>query len=86
MKRKTQHWVVLILVSGFLFAGCATHSEHAVTVAPNGEVLVADRQSDVRRELAGVSGSGPYGWAKGYWTFQNGRWIWVPRSMGGGAQ
>ena len=80
MKRNTRYWVMLILLSGFLLAGCATHSEHAVTVAPSGEVLVADPHADIRRELAGVSGSGPYGWSKGYWTFQNGRWIWVPGS------
>jgi hypothetical protein len=78
MKRNISQWMLMGLFAGFLFAGCATRSDHAVTVGPNGQVMVADPQDRVRRELADVSGSGPYGWIKGYWTYMNSRWIWVP--------
>ena len=69
---------LVVLIGGFLLAGCASRSQHAVTVTPSGEVMLPDREDHVRREQAGLSGVVPYSWSKGYWTFEDGHWVWVP--------
>jgi hypothetical protein len=47
-------------------------------VTPSGQVMVPDPDAASRCEKAGMSGVGPYAWNKGYWTFGESRWVWIP--------
>ena len=73
---------LMLFAGSILLAGCASHSQPAVTVTPNGQVMAPNPQDDVRHEKSGMSGVGPYALSKGYWVLEGGRWVWVPGPYG----
>ena len=77
MKTGTVRILACMTLSGTLLAGCVYHERTAVT--PSGEVVVVkEAPPEPRHEVIGVAPSPSHVWISGYWSYRNGRYVWVP--------
>ncbi len=80
-KRNVSRVLVLAAVSGFLATGCYSHQaavRERVVPAPTGRVVVSEAPPPARPEIIAPAPTVSHVWLKGYWTFQDGQWVWIP--------
>lgn len=80
MKHRIIGVLGIATLAGSLVTGCYSHRayEPVVTTSPTGEVLVTQEPPPPRQEVIGVAPTAEHVWVKGYWAFQNRRWVWMP--------
>src|SRR5579864_2049215 len=88
MKRKMFGILPLIIGGGLILSGCV-HTHHAVvttetttgpatTTQTTRTVVVTQAPPPPRTEVMGTPPSEAQVWVGGYWSFTNGRWVWMP--------
>ena len=72
--------LLLAALSGLMVSGCYHRVvvREPVAVAPSGEVVVTEAPPAPKREVITTSPSAAHVWVTGYWTYQNGRYVWMP--------
>src|SRR5436189_5400190 len=86
MKRKRRasmkaiRLLLLAALSGLMVSGCYHRVvvREPVAVAPSGEVVVTEAPPAPKREVITTSPSAAHVWVTGYWTYQHGRYVWMP--------
>ena len=81
MKRELVCLTIGIALAGVLGTGCESHRHYATvstTPTPTGEIIVTEAPPAPRTEVVGVAPSPAHVWVKGYYVYQNGRYVWLP--------
>jgi hypothetical protein len=82
MKREIVRLLLLVGVGAFLATGCYTRHvvvRETVAPAPTGDVIVSSEPPPPRPEvIVGVAPSPAHVWVGGFWTFHDGRYVWIP--------
>jgi len=77
----------LIVMGGLLTNGCVSHHrEVAVTTEPvtttttttRRTIVVTEEPPPPREEVRTVAPSEAHVWVSGYWSYADGRWVWIP--------
>jgi hypothetical protein len=86
----SRHWIRLLPVTlglGLVITGCASHQQlesvrqPPTKTFPDGELVLVERPPVIDREYfdnAPADQKEAHYWVKGYWSPQNGRWVWIP--------
>jgi len=78
MKREILRLLALVTLGSFVLSGCVSHRyEPVVATTTTGEVIVTEAPPAPRTEVIGVAPSTSHVWVPGYWSYQNGRWVWI---------
>ena len=81
MKREFFRLLLLIGLGAFIATGCYTRRVVVRESAPvpTGEVIVSSEPPKPRHEvIVGVAPSPAHVWVGGFWTYRDGRWVWIP--------
>src|SRR5678815_5657265 len=80
MKRQILRLIALLGIGGLLVIGCYTKRTYSpvVATAPTGTVIVTEAPPAPRQEVIGVAPSTSHVWVQGYWSYRNGRYVWMP--------
>jgi hypothetical protein len=76
IKKEMIRLLVIATFASVLSFGCQTR--RVVVASPTGEVLVAKAPPAPRTEVVTVAPSTSHVWQAGYWSYRNGRYVWVP--------
>ena len=76
MKRELIGKLALVAVTGVQLAGCETR--RPVVVTPTGEIIAAQAPPAPQHEVIGIAPSASHVWIPGYYSYQNGRYVWLP--------
>jgi hypothetical protein len=80
MKIQTRRVLLAVALGGVLSAGCSsTHRVAPVVVtSSSGGVAVAEAPPPLRAEVRSAPPGSDYVWVRGFWTYADGHYVWVP--------
>ncbi len=79
MKIQTRRVLLAVALGGVLSAGCTSpHVAPVVVTSSSGGAVVAEPPPPVRSEVQTAPPGSNYTWVRGYWTYADGHYVWVP--------